>query len=39
MINNNYLISKFTKEVEELEKIIKYRELYNIRNFFINCLI
>ena len=39
MINNNYLISKFTKEVEELEKIIKYREFYNIRNFFMSCLI
>ena len=39
MLNNKYLISKFTKEVEELEKIIKYREFYNIRNFFMSCLI
>ena len=39
MINNKYLISKLAKEVEELQKIIKYREVYNVRNFFMSCLI
>ena len=39
MINNKYLISKLAKEVEELQKIIKYREVYNGRNFFMSYLI
>lgn len=39
MKNKNKLVKKFTKDVNKLESRIKYRKLYNIRNFIISMLI
>lgn len=39
MKNKNKLVKKFTKDVNKLESRIKYRKLYNIRNFIISILI